>query len=213
MDHAFLSRTPLFRGFSEAEIEELLDSIKGRSRCFSKGEVIYHAGTLVTSLALVLSGSVNIVIDYYWGSSNIFSHIKAGGIFAESYAALGKELAVDVVAAEECKILFMDAKLLSRSRAVHNLLDISAEKNIALSRRMMHTAPKTIRQRLLSYLSQEAMQAGSECFTIPFSRQQLADYLNVDRSALSAELQKMQRDGLIELDRNTFHLLSREVIT
>ena len=86
-------------------------------------------------------------------------------------------------------------------------ISLSAQKNLNLSRKIFHTSPKTIRGRLLSYLSYQSMRSGSSSFTIPFNRQQLADYLNVDRSALSNELSKMQRDGLIQVERNRFVLL------
>ena len=90
---------------------------------------------------------------------------------------------------------------------MQNLLSLSAQKNLNLSRKIFHTSPKTIRGRLLSYLSDQSVRSGSRSFTIPFNRQQLADYLNVDRSALSNELSKMQREGLIRVDRNQFVLL------
>ena len=96
---------------------------------------------------------------------------------------------------------------LAQAQAQHQLLlQISARKNLALSQRMLHTAPKTIRGRLLSYLSQQALEAGSRRFAIPFDRQQLADYLGVDRSALSGELSKMQREGLLQCRKNVFEL-------
>ena len=162
------------------------------------------------------SGSVNILVNFYWGGSHIFGHVAAGQLFAETYAAIpGKELLVDVVAAEKCEVLFLNLdKLLTtcqsgcsfHNRIIHNLIRISAGKNLALSERMMHTAPKSIRERLLSYLSEQAVEHGSAHFSIPFSRQQLADYLGVDRSALSNELSKMQRDGLLSFRKSEFTL-------
>ena len=157
-----------------------------------------------------------MVVNFWWGNSNIFGHVRKGDIFAENYAAIpGKELLCDVVAAEDSDVLFLSlGKVLAtcknscpfHHRLTHNLLRISAQKNLNLSTRMMHIAPKAIRERLLSYLSEQAMENGAAHFTIPFSRQQLADYLGVDRSALSNELSKMQRDGLIEYRKNEFTL-------
>lgn len=223
MNYAFLTRTMLFRGLAEEEVRELLNELKAYTREYRKGDVIYHAGDIVRCLGIVLTGSVNIVMNYYWGSSNIFGHIAPGQIFAETYTAIpGKELAVDVIAAEDCEILFIDTyRLLDtttapssiHNRTIHNLLQISAQKNLNLSARMMHTASRSIRQRLLSYLSEQAVLNGSSTFTIPFSRQQLADYLNVERSALSNELSKMQQDGLISYHKNEFSLLDTEEIS
>jgi len=93
---------------------------------------------------------------------------------------------------------------------IRNMLTIAARKSLNLSRRIMHTSSKSIRGRLLSYLSFQATQHGCREFDIPFNRQQLADYLSVDRSAMSNELSKMQRDGIITVDRNHFVLLQSD---
>ncbi|MBO5640655.1 MAG: Crp/Fnr family transcriptional regulator [Oscillospiraceae bacterium] len=216
MNLAFLSNTNLFRGIREEELQALLPCLSAHEKRFDKDEVIYRAGDTVSEIGLVESGSVNILVNFYWGGSHIFGHVAAGQLFAETYAAIpGKELLVDVVAAEKCEVLFLNLdKLLTtcqsgcafHNRIIHNLIRISAGKNLALSERMMHTAPKSIRERLLSYLSEQAVEHGSAHFTIPFSRQQLADYLGVDRSALSNELSKMQRDGLLSFRKSEFTL-------
>ena len=88
---------------------------------------------------------------------------------------------------------------------------IASQKNLNLSRRSVHTSAKSIRGRLLSYLSDQALAQGSRSFSIPFNRQQLADYLNVDRSAMSNELSKMQKEGLLQSDRNQFTLISMDL--
>ena len=187
MNYFFLTNTPLFRGVREDEIEHLLSCLGAREKTYQKNEIIFRAGSAVSEIGLVQSGSVNIVVNFYWGNSNIFGHVEKGMIFAENYAAIpGKELLCDVVAAEPCEILFL--------------------KSLNLSSRMMHTAPKSIRDKLLSYLSEQAIVNSNTHFTIPFDRQQLADYLGVDRSALSNELSKMQKDGLISFKKNEFIL-------
>lgn len=219
MDNLFLTHTPLFHGIREDEIGTLLPCLSAREAHYRKDETILRVGDIVTEIGLVESGSVNIVVNFYWGGSNIFGHVDAGQLFAETYAAIpGRELLVDVVAAEDCKVLFLNMdKLLTtcqsgcafHNRVIHNLLRITAGKNLSLSTRMMHTAPKGIRDRLLSYLSEQAVENGNSHFAIPFSRQQLADYLGVDRSAMSSELSKMQKDGLITYRKNEFTLNER----
>ena len=216
MNYFFLTNTPLFHGVREDDIEHLLSCLGAREKTYQKNEIIFRAGSAVSEIGLVQSGSVNIVVNFYWGNSNIFGHVEKGMIFAENYAAIpGKELLCDVVAAEPCEILFLNlTKLLTtctsgcsfHQRLIHNLLRISAMKSLNLSSRMMHTAPKSMRDKLLSYLSEQAMVNGNTHFTIPFDRQQLADYLGVDRSALSNELSKMQKDGLISFKKNEFTL-------
>lgn len=198
------------------KIKNALSCLNASEKEFKKGGIIYRAGDAVTEIGLVEEGSVNITVNFYCGTSNIFGHIAKGEIFAETYAAIpNKKLICDVVAAENSKILFIDINKLINGTCsscgchgiiIHNLLQISAEKNLKLSSRMLHTAPKTVRGRLLSYLTWQAAKNESREFHIPFTRQQLADYLGVDRSVLSTELSKMQRDGLINYRKNDIKL-------
>ncbi len=218
MNNQFLANTLLFHGIREDEIKALLPCLEPREAHYGKEAIIYRAGDTVSSIGLVLKGSVNVIVNFFWGNCNIFGHVGCGEIFAETYAILpGRELICDVVAAEDCDILFLNMNKLLTScgsccafhrRLIHNMVRISAEKNLGLSSRMMHIAPKSIRERLLSYLSEQALTSGRANFSIPFSRQQLADYLGVDRSALSNELSKMQKDGLLSYRKNTFTLNS-----
>lgn len=216
MNTFFLANTPLFHGISESEISEMLSCLSAKERKFKKDEVIFRAGACVSEIGLVESGSVNIVVNFYWGNSHIFGHIGKGLVFAENCAAIpGKELICDVVACEETEVLFLNMRNMLmtcqrgcafHTRIIQNLLRISAQKNLNLSTRMMHTASKSLRERLLSYLSEQALENGSSHFTIPFDRQQLADYLAVDHSVMSNELSKMQKDGLISYHKNEFTL-------
>ena len=216
MNTFFLANTQLFRGISESEIAELLLCLGAHERNFQKDDVIFRAGSPVDEFGLVLSGSVNIVVNLYWGNSIIFGHVSKGEVFAENYAAIpGKEPVCDVVACEDTRVLFLKMQSVMttcrmgcayHNRIIQNMLRISAQKNLNMSSRMMHTASKSLRERLLSYLSEQALERGSAHFTIPFNRQQLADYLAVNRSAMSNELSKMQEEGLITFRKNEFIL-------
>lgn len=188
-----------------------------RTTEYKKGEVILGAGSIVTDIGLVLSGSVRIEYTDLWGNKSILGITPAGSTFAESYACIPNEpMMIDAVANEDCNILFISIPKLftpcpvceSQNKLIQNLVMISAEKNLQLSRRSMHTSPKTIRERLFSYFSQQVSAQGSNEIIIPFNRQQLADYLNLDRSALSKELGKMRDDCLIEFHKNTFVIKS-----
>ena len=217
MNYRFLAQTPLFQETSPQEIEAMLACLGSDVRRYQRGQIIYRAGDVVHALGMVLSGSVLIEIDDVWGNTTVLDCAGPGHIFAETYACLPDEpLMVHVKAAEACQILFLNVGRVLQIcpsscghhiTLVQNLLALSAQKNLNLSRKIFHTAPKTIRGRLLSYLSDQSVRSGSRSFTIPFNRQQLADYLNVDRSALSNELSKMQREGLIRVERNQFVLL------
>lgn len=216
MDYEFFTKTALFQGASKDEISAMLRCLNARTKNFSKGEYILRTGETADCVGLVLAGSVTIENDDIWGNRSILIHIGTGEIFAETYACIpGERLMINAIANEDTKILFLNISQIlqtcPRSCAHHttmirNLLQISAQKNLALSRRILHTSSKSIRGRLLSYFSQQILQTGSRKFTIPFNRQQLADYLNVDRSALSSELSKMQKEGILTYKKNQFSL-------
>lgn len=217
MDFIFLTQAPLFRGVSPGEAEAMLQCLGATRRVYPKGARIYSAGEPVQALGLVLSGSAQIESNDVWGNRSLLDRIGPGQVFAETYALLtGEPLMVSVVAAEETTVLFLNVSRLLQPcsaacahhvRLIGNLLALTAQKNLILSRRILHTSPKTIRSRLLSYLSDQALRHGSATFAIPFDRQQLADYLGVDRSALSHELGKMRTEGLIAFQKNRFTLL------
>lgn len=212
-----LVASPLFRGLKHEEIETLLSCLGAKYKCYSKGERIFRAGDVITVVGLVVSGSVVIENNDAWGNTAVLDRVGPSCIFAEAYAcAPGAPLMVDVMANEKTEVVFLQVKRVLRVCAqgceyhhhlIQNLLGIAAQRNLALSRKIMHTTPKTIRDRLLSYLSERSLAENSRKFVIPFNRQQLAEYLNVDRSALSNELGKMQRDGLIRVNKNEFELL------
>ena len=216
MKENFLATTPLFDGSTPAEVASMLGCLGTRERGYARDERIWHMGDATTSIGLVLEGCVRIESIDVWGNVSVMRHVHTGQLFGEAYAASGEPLIVDVVAAEDCRIMFLEvAKVLAtcshacphHARTAANLTAAIARQCLALSQRIFHTAPKTIRGKVLSYLSAQAERAGAPAFDIPFNRQQLADYLSVDRSALSAELSRMTRDGLIETHRCHFKLL------
>lgn len=209
---------PLLQGISREEANRLMECLKVRQQSYARGDTLLRAGEITKAMGLVLEGSVNIRHDDAWGNQSILGHVETGGIFAETYATAPETpLLVSVIAAEPCRILFLTLSQLlalcprcceAHQRLIRNLLALTAQKNLALSRRMAYTSAKTIRGRLLSYLSDQARQQESRQFAIPFNRQQLAEYLSVDRSALSNELSKMRREGLITFRQNQFFLLN-----
>lgn len=220
MDYHFLAKTLLFSGIPNGEIPSMLQCLGAEQKNFKKGAEIYHAGDAVQAMGLMLSGSVNVENNDIWGNKSILDHIGAGQIFAETYACIpGEALMVSIVAVETAEILFLYTNRLlntcknacsHHNKLIQNLLTITAQKNLNLSRHILHTSSKTIRGRLLSYLSYQAGQQGNCQFTISFNRQQLADYLGVDRSSLSNELSKMQKDGLLTVNKNHFCLKEKK---
>lgn len=219
MEIETLGKTALFRSMTEEEIHLCLKELRSQEKKYKKGTVIMHAGSLTDRMGLVLSGSVTIESNDVWGNCTILSHVGSGQFFAETYALLPDEvMLVDVRANEDCNILFVTVGGLFKSRIsstwkdklTRNLLMISAHKNLTLSGRSFHTAPKSARGRILSYLNTVSLQKHTNEFDVPFDRQQLADYLNLERTNMSKELGRMQREGIIECRKSHFKLLEHK---
>ena len=211
----FMANHPLFCNIPQQAIPSILEQLNCRTENFKKDAILCHIGDYVQSMGVVLSGSINIENNDIWGNKNILANITPGQVFAETYACIPNEaLMVTVTAAEDSQVLWIaigKALLPSPTNPyfpvlIKNLLSIMASKNLHLTRKINHTSSKTIRGRILSYLSFQATKQGKQSFKIPFNRQQLADYLEVDRSALSNELSKMQKEGLLTYHLNQFHL-------
>ena len=214
---SLLKNTDLFKGVEETSIGSLLQSMGARKRHFNKGNFVFYAGDDINTISIVLSGSCHIVQEDYWGNRNILTLVQKGQLFGEAFAALPSAQAiVDVVVVEEGDILFLsidslmrsDTSLPAEARSVlRNVMGLLAGKNILLTKKTRYISQRSTRQKLMAYLSDEARRLGSSSFTIEFNRQQLADFLSVDRSAMSAELSRMQKDGLIKYHKDEFTLL------
>ena len=214
MDIHLLAGTRLFQGIREHEIEAMLTCLSAEERTYGKDAYIYRAGDVTGRLGVVMEGAVNIIKDDVWGNRKIIENIGGGQIFGETYACLkGEPLMVDVQASERSRILFMDVnRILTtcssscdfHNRLIRSLMYVLAGKNLMLTKKMDIITPKSLRERVMVYLSQESVKQGCRTVTVPFNRQQMADYLSVDRSALSAERSRMQRDGVISYEKNRF---------
>ena len=211
-----LTNSRLFSSITADEIRPMLTCLQAVERSYPRGTYILHAGEPVRHLALLARGTAHIQKEDFWGNRSLLASIQAGDIFAEAYAMPGSgTLRNDVVAVEDCTVLLLDvARVLSRctnscvfhARLTENLFTLLAEKNRGLAQKLDYISQRSTRQKLLAYLSEQAQRAGSAEFTIPFDRQQLADYLSVERSAMSAELSRMRAEGLIETERSRFRL-------
>ena len=211
-----LKTSKLFDGINENEIEAVLLCLSAVKRNYRKGEYIFRAGERISSVALLLYGSVHIQREDYWGNLSILNKVFKGEVFGEAYA-VSESCAIlnNVVAVENSSILFLDFNhifAVSPSDCrfypalIQNFFALLAEKNRILARKLGHMSQRTTREKLLSYLSEQSIKSGAPSFDIPFNRQQLADFLSVDRSAMSNELCKMRDDGLLSFNRNHFVL-------
>ena len=204
-----MTSSPLFRDIAPADLASLLDCLDARERAYEKGAWLLRRGEWTDRLGLVLSGTVHILREDFWGNRSIVGLAGPGEIFAESYALAGEPLEVSVLAASDARVLFLrvETALTGCGQLTRNLTALLAEKNLTLTRKMRHMARRTTREKLLSYLSAQALRSGGPEFDIPMDRQQLADYLAVDRSAMSAALGKLRDEGVLEFRKNHFRLL------
>ena len=206
----FLSQLPLFQGISPQELDTLLPKLKIQTREFQKGDVIYRAGDKTSKMGILVNGKIQMESTDLWGTHYVLEVLKPKSIFAHYYMFLSEEsIMVDMVAREQSIVVFLDADSILKVSSTNplllkNLFKICAQSNLNLCRKIYHTSYKTIRGRLRAYLSYESLRQQNTTINIPFDRQSLADYLNVDRSALSNELSKMQKEGLLEVQKNHF---------
>lgn len=204
---------PIFKGINADELNELYMTNSFNIKDYKKNSVIFHNGEIIHQIGIVVKGNVIIENNDLWGNKTILSMVSTGQVFGESYAYSHSPLMVNTVAAGPSTILFFDLNILDNPLYSHcnwqyqitkNLLKIATRKNIILSNRSFCTAPKTIRERLSIYFSGQTLLYDNNEFDIPFNRQQMADFLNLDRSALSKELCKMRDEGLISFNKNHF---------
>ena len=206
----------LFSGVSKDELPAVLSCLEAKKVSFPKDAFLLCTGDTAESIGLVLSGSVLIIQEDIWGNCNILSKLGAGETFAAAFAcAPGAVLNVSVAAGTDAEVMFLNVKRIltvcsnacgHHGKILRNLLGELAEKNLRLNKKLSHMGQRTTRAKLMSYLSAEAQRLGKHEFDIPFSRQQLADYLAVERSGLSLELGKMRTEGLLDFHKNHFVL-------
>ena len=211
-----LRRVPLFAGLEEEQLMEALECLAARVKCAAKAAAVFRAGEKAAALGCVLSGGVQVCREDASGERIVLAGLEAGELFGEAYAfAQDNTLAVSVYALEPTTVLLVPARRLLEpcqracpfhARLIRNLVTLLAEKNLQLSRNIRYLSARTIREKLTAYLEEQALRAGQDSFTVPFDRQALADYLCVDRSALSRELGRMRSAGLLEFERSRFTL-------
>ena len=211
-----LRKTRLFAGLGEEEISTILTCLGAGLRSYGKGEYVLRQGEHIKELLVLVKGCLHIRNDDHWGNRSILAQLGEGDIFGAAFAAPeSAPLLNDVVAVEDSSVLSIDIKRVIttctnacrfHTQVVQNLFYAISERNRNLVRKLEHVTRRTTREKLISYLSEESKKQNSEYITIPFNRQQLADYLSVDRSAMSNELCKMRDEGLLEFEKNRFRL-------
>lgn len=212
-----LRECPLFDRIGDESLKEMLGCLNAKERSYKKGDAVFAEGDKAKYLGIVLEGSVQLVRVDYYGNRSILANIEPPQLFGEAFACAGlKSLPVDAVAATDTRILLLDAQRIARpcgnacpchGQTILNLLHIVAKKNLVLHQKIEVTSKRSTREKLMTYLLLQAKKAKSHTFTVPYDRQELADYLEVDRSGLSAEISKLRNEKVLECRRSTFTLL------
>lgn len=208
---------PLFSGLGKDEINEVLKKFHALIKHFPKSDYIFLAGDCVESLCVVLEGTVQMIKEDVWGDKAIIANLGVGSVFGENFLGkMGDKSTVSYFAASDSEVLMLplgrfllDSSMDSAAirRMICNIVSILADNNTRLIEKTDILCKKTLRSKIMAYLEQEAKYAGSNTFTIPFNRTDLANYLDADRSALTRELARMRVDGLVEFEKNTFTIL------
>lgn len=215
-----LLESPLFVDISCSELDLLLKCLKVMKRSYCKDEYVFVTGGKTGMVGVVISGGVRVMHEGYRGYRTILEQVGPGELFGEASACMEyNEFPVSVAASESSEILLVNYRRLVTTcpaacsfhpKMIMNMMQILATKNIRLTRKLEHLSKRTMREKLLSFLSAQSGLTQDESIDIPFSRQELADYLCVDRSALSRELSIMQNEGVIVCEKRKFRLVQKD---
>ena len=212
-----LQGCPLFDGIDRQDLTGMLGCLGAKQISTKKGQPLFREGDKAIYVGIVLSGSVQLIREDYYGNRSIVAHLGPKQLFGESYAFSGAPtLPVSIIADEDTKVLLLDSRRVStccssacafHNQVIYNLLRLVAQNNLVLHQKIQITSKRTTREKLMAYLLSQAKRQGSNAFTIPYDRQELADYLEVDRTGLSAEISKLRREGILECEKSNFRLL------
>ena len=212
-----LKKCSLFQEIEDADLLKMLGCLGARVGHYDKKYTIFAEGSSARYIGVVLTGSAQITQVDYYGNRSILAEMGAGEVFGEAFACAGvSAIPISVIANEPSDIMILDSGHILHTcsnhcgfhqRLIFNLMKDLANKTLMFHQRIEITSKRTTREKLMAYLMMRSKQTGSRRFEIPFDRQELADYLEVDRSGLSAEISKMRREGLIKSEKNRFEIL------
>lgn len=219
MDQIFLPllHCRLFHRISADNIPAMLKCLNAKTISFKKDEFIFREGQTARYFGIILSGSVQIVKEDFYGNRNILARMTQSEIFGESFACAHVDaVPINVIASEDCTVLFLNCLQITNTcsnncsfhkQIIYNLLCDIAAKNIAFQQKIEITSKRTTREKIMAYLTAQSRLHQSRSFSIPYNRQELADYLEVERSAMSAEISKLKKEGIIQCTKSNFTIL------
>ncbi len=211
-----LKKCPLFHDIEDENLLKMLNCLGAKIVFFDKKYTVFREGDKIKHIGIVLSGSVQVVQLDFYGNRSILNSVEPSHVFGEAFACAEADfLPVSIIANEPSYIMLIDCSHILHTCAnncgfhqklIFNLMKDLARKTVQFHQKMEICAKRTTRDKLLAYLDIQAKKQGNE-FYIPYDRQELADYLEVDRSGLSLEISKLRNEGIIESRKNFFRLL------
>ena len=215
--YSLLSASDLFYGLTSEELGSMLHCLGAKIVDTQKGDPVFLEGDPAGFVGIVLEGSVQVVQEDYFGSRSVIHHSGPGDVFAEAFSFTNLDtMPVSGYAVKNSRCMILSCRRMMtvcsnactfHNRLVKNLLTLVSRKNLMLNEKIRFMSQRTTREKLLAYLSDQAKKTGSAEFTIPYDRQALADYLSVERSAMSAEIRKLKKDGILEVKGSHFRLI------
>ncbi|MFV0314042.1 MAG: Crp/Fnr family transcriptional regulator [Anaerotignum sp.] len=212
-----LQTMPLFQGIKKDETKALLTCLGHHIRHFKKGELIFLQGETVKHIGVILNGSVSMIKEDLWGTQTLIVHLKSGEIFGETFACGNlRETSVSFLVSTDCAVLILPFHKIIHTcnischfhhLLIKNMIQLMSKKNVNLIEKIEITSKKTLREKIMTYLLIQAQHHGCEHFEVPLGRVEMATYLCADRSALTRELTQMRSEGILDFNKNTFHLL------
>lgn len=214
-----IKKCPLFKDINSNHLLAMLKCLGAQIQSFTKNQDIMCEGTPATHIGIVLSGQAQLIqIDYY-GNRNIITCIEPAQLFGESFACAETEsLPINVTATCDTDILLINCRRITQacsnacsfhSQIIFNLMKVVATKNLLFNQKIEITSKRSTKEKLIAFLLNEAKKNQSNSFTIPYDRQELADYLGVERSGLSSEIGKLRKAGFIEDNKKNFTILQK----
>lgn len=214
-----LSNCKLFENISDENLQAMLSCLGAEVRSYTKNQYLFTEGETVSHIGIILSGTAQIVRVDFYGNRSIVAVIEPPQLFGESFACTEtRSVPVNVIAEKDCEVMLINSQKMLHpccdacefhSRIIFNLMKEIAAKNLLLNQKIEIISKRTTREKLMTYLLIQAKQYGKSSFTVPYDRQELADFLEVDRSGLSAEISKLRKENIIECKRNFFRLLEK----
>lgn len=214
--YEILKNCPLFEEIDENDLDRMLICLGAKTESFDKKYTIISEGSRARYIGILLSGTAQVIQLDYYGNRSILESIEPSQMFAEEFACAGiTDIPVSIIADSPCEVMLIDCNHILKvcangcgfhHKLIYNLMRALAQKNISFHRKIEITSKRSTREKLMTFLMLQAREKGNS-FTVPFDRQELADYLEVDRSGLSAEISKLRSEGVLESRKNRFTLL------